>query len=176
MSMSMMLAALLATSDPMMAEIVNDPITDEVRAVAIIRTPDHRLEVGCAPRQVRRIWVRLVSNRYFYPGNIFNHHIPFTHRFDDQRPRRMMWRVDERSATLVGRDRVDPFILQLLAADQLVVRARGPERQRQDLVFEIDGAREAIGEALRACNDDLLTRAPRRGLRLELPRIRLPRL
>lgn len=176
MTMSLMLAALLAGGEPMVAEVTTDPITEHVRAIAVLRTPDYRLEVGCTPNEVRRVWIRLVSNRWFRPGNVFNHHTPFTHRFDEQRPRNMMWRVDERSALLVGRDRVDPFIRQLLAANQLIIRAPGPERRRQDHVFELENAQAAITEALNACGDDLLSRPPSEDGRLRLPRIRPPRI
>lgn len=158
MGMALALAALLAGGEPMTTEVTYDAITDQVRAVATLRAGDYRLEVGCTPYEVRRVWVRLVSNRWFRAGNAFNHHIAFAHRFDDERPRRMMWRVDERSALLVGRDRVDPFIRWLLASDRLIVRAPGPERRRHDLVFEIEGAREAIGRALQACGYPLLSR------------------
>ena len=152
------LAALFALSGPMTAETVIDPITDQVRAVATLRQGDQRLEIGCAPDRVRRIWVQLISNRWFRSGNVFNHHITFTHRFDDARARRMMWRVDERSALLVGRNRVDPFIHQLLSSDRLIIRAPGPEARTYDIVFEIQGAREAIDNVLEACGDRLRTR------------------
>ncbi len=136
---------------PMSTEIEFDRITDQVRAVATLRAGDDRLDVGCTPNEVRRVWVRLRSHRWFREGNVFNGNISFAIRFDNRRAQRMMWSVHERTALLVGRGRVLRFVRQLLEARQLIVRAPGPERRHYDIVFAVEGAREAITGALEAC-------------------------
>jgi len=176
MTTSLMLAALLAGGEPMTAEVSRNRITDEVRAVATLRSGDHRLEVGCTPHEARRIWVQLYSNRWFRIGDPLDQGLFFTHRFDDGEPGRYKWRVNERRATLVGRSRVEPFIRWLLQSDQVILRAPGPEGRRYDVTFRIEGARAAIDEALQACGEDFLTRPRRNPWEIRFPRIRLPRL
>jgi hypothetical protein len=167
------LAGVLAAGEPMTVEIVRDAITDRVSATATLRSGDDRLEVGCDPYAPRRAWVRLRSYRWFRDGNTFNGNRAFDHRFDDQPARRLQWSVRERSALLVGRGRVNTFVRQLAAADRLVIRAPGPEGRRYDILFEIEGAAEAINRALDACGDPLLREPRRWDWRLRLPRIRL---
>jgi hypothetical protein len=123
-----------------------------------LRSGDNRLELGCTPHERRRIWVRLRSNRWFQGGDPIDGNISFRSRFDDRPARRWTWSVRERTALLVGRVRVERFVRELVASRQILIRARGPERRRYDLVFEIDGAREAIGQALEACGDRLSNR------------------
>lgn len=176
MTMSLMLAALFAVGEPMTAEVMTDAITDRVSATATLRSGDYRLEVGCTPHEARRVWVRLASNRWFRIGDPLDQGLFFTHRFDDHRPQRLKWRVHERRATLVGRNRVEPFVRWLTVSDRLTIRARGPEGRRYDVDFEIEGAREAISEALDACNDNFLNGPRPTRWHIRLPRVRLPRL
>ena len=149
------LAAVNLSAVPMSVDISYDRITDQVQAVATLRSGDDRLEFGCTPYEARRIWVRLRSHHWYREGNAFNGNIAFSFRFDDRPAWRMMWSVRERTAMLVGRGRVVRFVDQLLDARQLIVRAPGPEGRRYDLVFAIAGAREVIGRALEACGDPL---------------------
>ena len=147
----------LGLAAPMTVEVNRDRLTDQVSAVATLRSGDNRLEVGCTPHARRRIWVRLRSNRWFQGGDPIDGNISFRARFDDRPARRLTWSVRERTAMLVGRVRVERFVRELVAAGDLI-RARGPERRRYDLVFETEGAREAIGQALEACGDRLRNR------------------
>jgi hypothetical protein len=145
----------LSLAPPMTVEVNRDGLTDEVSAVATLRSGDNRLEVGCTPHERRRIWVRLRSSRWFRAGDPIDGNISFRYRFEDRPARRLTWSVRERTAMLVGRGRVERFIRELVGARQILIRAPGPERRRYDLVFAIDGAREAIGQALEACGDGL---------------------
>lgn len=153
MSALFMMLSMMSLDAPMTVEVNRDRLTEQVSAVATLRTGDNRLELGCTPNQPRRIWVRLRSNRWFREGNPFNGNIVFRHRFDDRPARSLTWSVRERTAMLVGRSRVERFVLELADARQIIIRARGPERRRYDLVFEIAGARQAMSRALEACND-----------------------
>lgn len=173
MTTALALAALLAASEPMTSEVTYDRLTDRVSATATLRSGDDRLEVGCEPYAPRRAWVRLRSYRWFRDGNAFNGNIVFGHRFDDQPARRLGWSVRERSALLVGRGRVSTFVRQLVAANRLVIRAPGPEGRRYDILFEIEGAADAVNRALDACGDPLLRRPGSWDWRLRLPRFRL---
>jgi hypothetical protein len=145
--------AAMSLGEPMTVEVNRDRLTDRVSAVATLRSGDDRLDVGCTPDEARRIWVRLRSHRWFRAGNPFNGSRSFRYRFDDRPAERTHLRVRERSARMIGRGRVERFVRELVDARQLVIRAHGPERRRYDIVFEIDGAREAIGQALEACGD-----------------------
>jgi hypothetical protein len=173
MTTALALAALFAAGEPITSDVSYDAITDQVRAVATLRAGDHRLEIGCTPYEVRRVWARLTSNRWFRPGNALTGNIAFTTRFDDERARRLGWSVRERTALLVGRGRVRTFVIKLMNARRLVIRVPGPEDRRYDIVFEIEGAAEAINRALDACGDPLLRRPGRWDWRLRLPWIRL---
>ena len=142
----------------MTVDVNRDRLTDRVSAVATLRSGDDRLDVGCTPHEPRRVWVRLRSHRWFRGGDPIDGNISFRYRFDDRRARRLILSVRERTAMLVGRGRVQRFVRELIGARQLIVRAPGPERRRYDIVFEIDGAREAIGQALEACGDPFRNR------------------
>lgn len=154
----MILAAMTLPAVPMSVDIGYDRVTDQVQAVATLRSGDDRLEFGCSPHQARRIWMRLRSHRWFREGNVFNGNIAFAVRFDDRPAARTMWSVRERTAMLVGRGRVERFIDQLLDARQVIVRAPAPEGRRYDLVFALAGVRDAVERALEACGDPLRQR------------------
>jgi hypothetical protein len=172
---ALLLAASLAAGEPMTAEIVRDRLTDRVSATATLRAGDDRLDIGCTPREPRRAWVRLRSHRWFRDGNALNGNIRFDHRFDAQPARRMQWSVRERTAMLIGRHRVRTFVRQLVGANQLVIRAPGPEGRRYDMIFEIDGAMAAVSRAFDACGDPLLRESGRWDWRLRLPPFRRTR-
>ena len=172
---ALLAAAALWGGEPMTAEIVRDPLTDRVSATATLRSGDDRLDIGCTPHEPRRAWVRLRSHRWYRAGNAFNGNIRFDHRFDQEPARRLQWSVRERAAMLVGRARVRTFVIKLINARRLVIRAPGPEHRRYDIVFAIDGAAEAINQAFDACGDPLLRRPDRWDWRLRLPSFRRTR-
>lgn len=148
-----MTLAALNLAAPMTVDVAYDRVTDRVSAVATLRSGDDRLDFGCTPYEPRRVWVRLRSHRWFRGGDPIDGNISFRIRFDDRPDRRLRMSVRDRTAMLVGRGRVQHFVRELIGARQLIIRARGPERRRYDLTFEIDGARAAIDRALEACGD-----------------------
>lgn len=153
-----LLAAVTFAPEPATTEISYDRVTGEVRATATFHSGDDRLEIGCTPFEVRRLWVRLRSHRWFREGNVFNGNIAMLFRFDERPPVSMMWSVRERAAMLVGLGRVEGFVRQVVGSDRLIVRAPGPEGRRYDIIFSTEGGRGAIDRALEACGSPLRRR------------------
>ncbi len=153
-----LLVAMALASEPATSEITYDRVTGEVRTTATFHSGDDRLEIGCTPFEVRRLWVRLRSHRWLREGNVFNGDAILMFRFDEQPPIRMMWSVRERAAMLVGLGRVERFVRRVVDSRQLIVRARGPEGRRYDITFSTEDARDVIGRALEACGNPLRRR------------------
>jgi len=153
-----LLVAMAIAPEPVTSEIAYDRVSGEVRATATLHSGDDRLEIGCTPFEVRRLWVRLRTHRWLREGNVFNGNSVLVFRFDERPPIRMMWSVRERAALLVGIGRVERFVRRVVDSRQLIVRAQGPEGRRYDITFSTEGARDAIGYALEACGNSLRRR------------------
>ncbi len=172
----MFLTALaLATAmppQPMTAEVTRDPITDQVRARAVLNDNRNQIIVVCNPTEhagldgefpdpvgdllgisddTPNIQVLLRFTSWFQRGNIFVGVRPMTFRFDSNRPQRLNWYVRDDTAILVGRRRVDSFMQWLSTSERLVIRTRDVEERPVDLTFRIAGAAEAIAQVREAC-------------------------
>lgn len=135
---------------PMEVEIAQDPITDEVRAEAILRADGHRLVVGCDPSRYDGVRVTVHSRRWLQRGDPIHARI-MTYRFDDELPRRVTWRVTDRRARLWKANRTEAFIARLATAQRLVVRTDDIEGHRFDMIFRPTEARPALDRMLEAC-------------------------
>lgn len=153
-----LLALTIMASDlpprPMTVEVVRDPITDAVRAEAALRDDGNRLVVSCDPAEYDGPRVSIHSRRWLGGGNFLSGHGPIIYRFDGQRPRRMLWSIDDRRATLSRGRRVAAFLRDLQTAQRLVIRARDIENRRFDMVFRLKDVAPALGQALAACGAD----------------------
>jgi hypothetical protein len=154
----LLFALMLAASDPpprpMTVEMVRDPITDAVRAHAIVREDGNRLMVTCDPAEHDGPRISIHSRRWFGRGHILSGNRPLIYRFDNQRPVRMMWDIKDRRATLSRAGRVAAFLRDLESAQRLVIRARDMENRRFDMIFRLKDVAPALGQALAACAAD----------------------
>jgi len=139
---------------PMTVEVVRDPITDAVRADATLRDDGNRLVVSCDPAEYDGPRIRVHSRRWLGRGHLFSGHRPVIYRFDNQRPRRMLWDIEDRRATLSRGRRVAAFLNELQTAQRLVIRARDVENRRFDMIFRLKDVAPALGQALAACDGD----------------------
>ena len=135
---------------PMTVETFRDAITDRISAYATLRGDDSRLVVGC-DRAGGDIKVTVHSDRWLVRGALFHGHRNFTSRFDQQRPRRLLWVPDHRSASLVKNRRVLPFLREMATASQVVVRMRDVEDRWFDTTFRLAQVRPALGQIFEAC-------------------------
>ena len=139
---------------PMAVETVRDPITDDLRVQATLRDQDRRLTIACDPHDFEFIRITFTSNRWLVRGNLITRERPLIYRFDDARPRRLIWIVKDREARLGGRQRVSDFLRGFIDADEVVFRTRDVESTRILLRFRIVGAREAVDQLLRQCGEN----------------------
>ncbi|HEV2866874.1 MAG TPA: hypothetical protein VGX37_10180 [Allosphingosinicella sp.] len=137
---------------PMTVEVVRDPITDGIRASATLREDGNRLVVSCQPHEYHGPRITFHSRRWLQRGYFFSGQRPVTFRFDNQRPARMFWEIDDRSATLDGDRRVAYFLNGLFVSERLVIRTRDVEKRRFDMIFHLRDVRPAVEQALRACS------------------------
>ena len=137
----------------MAVETVRDPITDDLRVQATLRDQDRRLTLACDPHDFEFIRVTFTSNRWLVRGNLITRERPLIYRFDDARPRRLIWIVKDREARLAGRRRVGEFLRGFIGADEVVFRTRDVESNRILLRFRIVGGREAVDQLLRQCGE-----------------------
>lgn len=149
--MALALSASILPPQPMQAQVVRDPITDELRAYAILREEGNTLVVSCRGGEADEPRVSVHTRHWFAPGNIWSGDRRVTYRFDDQPPRRSMWDIEDRRALLASETRVAHFLQGLAAAERLVIRARDVENRRFDLHFRVRNAGPAVQQALAAC-------------------------
>lgn len=144
---------------PMSVDVIQDPITDTVRAFAVVREGGDRLVVSCDPDRYDGPRVSFHARRWLARGNLFTGERPVIYRFDEAPPRRTMWDIEDRHGTLTGRSRVIGFLNDLVVAEKLVIRTRDIENHRYDLSFRLVDVRPAVEQALAACAGN----APREG-------------
>ena len=137
----------------MTVENVRDPITDDLRVQATLRDQDRRLTLTCDPHDFEFIRVTFTSNRWLVRGNFLTRERALIYRFDDNRPRRLIWILKDREARLAGRRRVGDFLRGFIDADEVVFRTRDVESNRILLRFRVVGAREAVDQLLRQCGE-----------------------
>ena len=136
---------------PMSVEVVTDVITDQVRAYATVRNEGDRLVISCDPSRYDGYRITVHSRRWLMRGNLFTGERPLIFRFDQGPPRRGMWDVTDRRATLIGDARKTSFLHQLQTAERVAIRARDIENHRFDMVFALNGVRPALEQAMAAC-------------------------
>jgi len=149
--MALALAAIDPPAQPASVEVIRDPVTDHVRAYATIRSRRDRLVVSCDSDERAEPEVAFHADRWLARGNFFSGHRPITYRFDNRRPRRQMWHVEDRHATLTGRRRIAAFLSYLVASERLVIRTRDLERHRLDIVLPLRDVQPAIEQVMSAC-------------------------
>lgn len=154
LAISLLAAALAAPAlpAPMSVEVVTDVITDRVRAYATIRNEGDRLVISCDPSRYDGFRITVHSRRWLARGNLFTGERPLIFRFDQSPPRRGMWDVTDRRATLMGEARKTSFLHQLQTAERLAVRVRDIENHRFDMVFALRGVRPALEQAQAVCS------------------------
>ena len=148
--MALILAAQALPPEPMKVEVFRDAITDKVSAFASLRDGDARLVVGCdeAGDDVR---VTVHTDRWLVRGALFYGYRSFTYRFDQNRPRRILWIPEDQSATLERRRRIVPFLRELASAEKLVVRMRDVEDRWFDTTFRLENVGPALQDVISAC-------------------------
>ena len=135
---------------PMTVETHQDAITDRVSAFATLRDGDNRLVVGC-DRAGGDIKVTVHTGRWLVRGALFHGHRNFTYRFDRERPRRLLWVPNDRSASLVMNRRVVPFLQALANSSRVVIRMRDVEKNWFDTPFRLAGTRPALNRLFDSC-------------------------
>jgi hypothetical protein len=138
---------------PMSVEVVRDPITDRISASANLYDAGQKLTVTCDASDYGGIRVVFSSNRWLARDSFFTGERPLVYRFDNQRPRRLIWVMRDRGARLAGRQRVGAFLGWLIRSERLVFRTRDVEDHRYDLSFRINGAYPAIARLLDVCGE-----------------------
>ena len=136
------------------AEIVTgqDPITDRPFARIIVRGErGERIEVSCRAPNWGDIDIAWHSRHWLARGNILTGAQPVTARFDDERPRRRLWHVRDRTANFDDRGRSIEFLQAMMRAQRLTLRTRNVENRTFDSVFSIGESRPAITRLLETC-------------------------
>ena len=134
-------------------EVERDPITDRVSAVAVVRSPEGRLVIGCDPQEYDGLRVSVHSTRgWFARPEFVSRARHFTFRFDRARPVRVTWETDRRTAWVGSRRVASAMIVRARAAQRLAIRAKDVEGRQMDFVFDMAGARPLIDQAVGICN------------------------
>jgi hypothetical protein len=146
----------LSPAEPMFTEITRDPITDHVRAFAIVQDGLNRISVGCDPTRFDGLRVTLTSQHWLGRGEPFVGARGLTYRFDDAPARRMLWMVEDRSARIFYGRNVRSFVRWLANSDSLVFRTRTIDEHRLDIAFRLIETRAPLRQVLEACGEDRL--------------------
>jgi hypothetical protein len=138
-------------AQPMQTVITRDPITDRLRATAVLRSNGERIEIRCESPDWGDVDVRFHSRRWLARGNIITGQNPVIYRFDERRPVRRLWYVNDRTASFDDRGRLVSFLRAMMGARRLVIRTRDIENHSFDAVFPIGESNAAITQLLQTC-------------------------
>jgi hypothetical protein len=144
-------AAVATPVPPVEIEIARDAMTDRPSARLTLRGDGERIVVSCEAPGWGDLRVGYHSRRWLARGNILSGARPITYRFGAEAPRRRLWQVEDRTATLSRRSRVVAFLQGLMRSDRLVIRTRDVENRQFDSVFPIPETRPAIEQLLATC-------------------------
>ena len=147
---ALMLAAMDLPASPMTVERFQDAITDQVSAQAVLREGDRRLVISC-DRPGGDIKVSVFTGRWLVRAPLFYGHRNFIYRFDRERAQRRLWVPGDRSASLVARRRVIPFLQAMAVSNHVVIRMRDVEDRWFDTTFRLVEVRPALGQLFAAC-------------------------
>lgn len=139
----------------MTVDTARDPITDAVRTFAVAHSREGHLAIGCDPDRFDGLRVQFISNSWFAGENFVTRAQFMRYRFDEARPRRSRWSVEEQVASLRPLSHVPSFIDWVLASDRLAIRTRDIEDREGDIIFALHGAETAIPQMLEACGTRL---------------------
>jgi hypothetical protein len=137
--------------EPMEIEIVRDAITDRLRATATLRGEEGRIEIKCESPDWGDVTVEYHSRRWLARGQFLSGRQPITFRFDEERPHRRLWHVNDRHASFDDEGRVISFLISLMRSRRLVLRMRDVENHTFDSAFAIGETRGAITQLLQTC-------------------------
>jgi len=143
---------------PMRVEITRDSISDDLAATAILLDRGSKLTLACEPDDYEGVRVIFTSRHWLAGSSLFTGERPLIYRFDEERPRRLVWIMRDRGARLAGRDRVTGFLRGLLTAEQLLFRTRDIEDRPVDVTFRLVGVRPAVEQLLEACGEQRMRR------------------
>ncbi len=146
----------LPLPQPMFAEISRDPITDEIKAFAIVQDGMNRISVGCDPTRFDGLRVSLTARTWLGRGEPIVGARGLTYRFDDAPARRMLWNFSDRSARIFYRRNVRTFVRWLAYSDRLAFRTRTVDEHRLDIGFRLVNTREPLRQVLEACGETRL--------------------
>ena len=131
---------------------MRDAITDRLRATAILRGEGERIEIRCESPDWGDVSVRYHSRRWLARGNFLTGQQPLIYRFDEQRPVRRLWHVNDRTASFDDRGRLVAFLRALMGARRLVIRTRDIENHRvRQRLHDRRERRSAITQLLQTC-------------------------
>ena len=134
-------------------EIRRDPMTDRVSAMAIVRSPEGRLEIGCDPTRYQGIRLTAHSTRAWFAREEFvSRARRFQFRFDRARPVRVRWETERRTAWVESSRTTRLMIQRARTAHRLAIRGEDLEGRRVDLIFDLTGAWPMIERAYNICS------------------------
>lgn len=130
-----------------------DPISDETRAFAVLQDGDNSLKIGCNNAEEHRVIIVFETDKYL--RNSHNSLLsPFVeYRFDKDKSDLETWNYDDHIAGIRQHKAVALFVSRLLKAQKLAMRLTDIRGENIDSVFQVEGARDAIGKIAEACAD-----------------------
>ena len=93
----------------MRVEVTRDTISDDVTATATLQDGGAKLTLTCEPDDYEGVRVIFTSQHWLAGNSFFTGERPLIYRFDEERPRRLVWIMRDRGARLAGRDAGHPL-------------------------------------------------------------------
>jgi len=151
LTLALAAAALQPATAPAI-EVRRDPMTDRVSAMAVIRSPEGRLEIGCDPTRYFGTRLTVHSTRAWFAREEFvSRSRRFQFRFDRARPVRVRWETERRTAWVDSLRTTDLMIRRAQTASRLAIRGKDVEGRRVDLSFNLAGAWPEIERVYNIC-------------------------
>lgn len=128
-----------------------DPMTDRGRGIAATGSDGPSIVIKCdASGSYSDMYVQFTSASYLGEGRSYGRR-DLMYRFDGDAPVSETWTYDRSTAILTGKPLVEAFVRRLETARKVAVRASTYDYETVDAVIDVEGGREAIERAYRAC-------------------------
>ena len=149
MFVAALVAQALTMSEHVRFQTRRDAITDQVIAMAVVRSGEDLLAIGCNPAVYDGLNI-VINTQYSFPTGRYREQF-FTHRFDSQAPVRIEWDTYYRHAQLRRPRDVEAFLQSFVSSRRGGIRVPSLSGGERDLVFPILSPHGPIRLMLEAC-------------------------
>lgn len=130
---------------------VADPMTDETRAIGVLKGEGGALAIKCDKPGPDSIYIQVIFDDYMGGRGASSASRDFTYRFDATPPVTEGWRYDSSWAAQFDKKAAAAFAQRVSQSSKLVVRGISYNSKFSDATFDLAGANDLVSKVIEGC-------------------------